>query len=115
MFADVEEFFSLCDPGELCVIVIGNWNWNWNLIRFWGILTADKDNLCLYGLPDGTWEVALPAEEVPPEMPEPVLGINFARDGMRRGDWVALVAMHTDSWLLSVAFYFGARLNQLER
>nr|GMC59160.1 PHD finger protein ALFIN-LIKE 2-like [Ipomoea batatas] len=86
---DVEEFFSLCDP--------------------------DKDNLCLYGLPDGTWEVALPAEEVPPEMPEPVLGINFARDGMRRGDWVALVAMHTDSWLLSVAFYFGARLNQLER
>nr|GMC63865.1 PHD finger protein ALFIN-LIKE 2-like [Ipomoea batatas] len=85
---DVEEFFSLCDP--------------------------DKDNLCLYGLPDGTWEVALPAEEVPPEMPEPVLGINFARDGMRRGDWVALVAMHTDSWLLSVAFYFGARLNQLE-
>ena len=26
----------------------------------------------------------LPAEEVPPEMPEPALGINFARDGMQR-------------------------------
>ena len=26
----------------------------------------------------------LPEEEVPPELPEPVLGINFARDGMQR-------------------------------
>ncbi len=25
----------------------------------------------------------LPAEEVPPELPEPALGINFARDGMQ--------------------------------
>jgi hypothetical protein len=37
----------------------------------------------LYGNPDGTWEVQLPAEEVPPELPEPALGINFARDGMQ--------------------------------
>ena len=43
----------------------------------------DKENLCLYGNPDGTWEVQLPAEEVPPELPEPALGINFARDGMQ--------------------------------
>lgn len=42
----------------------------------------ERDNLCLYGLPDGTWAVDLPAEEVPPEIPEPALGINFARDGM---------------------------------
>jgi hypothetical protein len=27
--------------------------------------------------------VQLPAEEVPPELPEPALGINFARDGMQ--------------------------------
>lgn len=40
------------------------------------------ENLCLYGFPDGTWAVDLPAEEVPPEAPEPALGINFARDGM---------------------------------
>ena len=33
---------------------------------------------------DGRWAVDLPAEEVPPEMPEPALGINFARDGMQR-------------------------------
>lgn len=33
------------------------------------------------GNPDGTWTVDLPAAEVPPEMPEPVLGINFARNG----------------------------------
>lgn len=70
---------------------------------------AEKENLCLYGFPSEQWEVNLPAEEVPPELPEPALGINFARDGMQEKDWLALVAVHSDAWLLSVAFYFGAR------
>ncbi|XP_006657578.2 PHD finger protein ALFIN-LIKE 2 [Oryza brachyantha] len=86
---DVDEFYGFCDP--------------------------EKENLCLYGHPNGRWEVALPAEEVPPELPEPALGINFARDGMHRRDWLSLVAVHSDSWLLSVAFFFGARLNGNER
>ncbi|XP_076953387.1 PHD finger protein ALFIN-LIKE 1-like [Bidens hawaiensis] len=86
---DVDEFYATCDP--------------------------EKENLCLYGHPNETWEVTLPAEEVPPELPEPALGINFARDGMHRRDWLSLVAVHTDSWLLAVAFYFGARLNRNER
>jgi len=60
IIADVEAFYAQCDP--------------------------DKENLCLYGNPDGTWEVQLPAEEVPPELPEPALGINFARDGMQVRD-----------------------------
>jgi hypothetical protein len=72
-------------------------------------LIAEKENLCLYGLPNETWEVNLPAEEVPPELPEPALGINFARDGMDEKDWLSLVAVHSDAWLLAVAFYFGAR------
>ncbi|KAH9302009.1 hypothetical protein KI387_013592, partial [Taxus chinensis] len=80
---DVEEFYQQCDP--------------------------DKDNLCLYGFPNDTWEVNLPAEEVPPELPEPALGINFARDGMQEKDWLSLVAVHSDAWLLAVSFYFGAR------
>ncbi|KAG6512235.1 PHD finger protein ALFIN-LIKE 8-like [Zingiber officinale] len=80
---DVEKFYAQCDP--------------------------EKENLCLYGFPDETWEVNLPAEEVPPELPEPALGINFARDGMEENDWLALVAVHSDSWLLAVAFYFAAR------
>ncbi|XP_054780375.1 PHD finger protein ALFIN-LIKE 3-like isoform X2 [Prosopis cineraria] len=80
---DVEDFYNQCDP--------------------------EKENLCLYGLPSEQWEVNLPAEEVPPELPEPVLGINFARDGMQEKDWLSLVAVHSDTWLLSVAFYFGAR------
>lgn len=83
-----------------------------NLMNFERI---EKENLCLYGHPNETWEVTLPAEEVPPELPEPALGINFARDGMHRRDWLSLVAVHTDSWLLAVAFYFGARLNRNER
>lgn len=73
------------------------------------ILFAEKENLCLYGFPSEQWEVNLPAEEVPPELPEPALGINFARDGMQEKDWLSLVAVHSDAWLLSVAFYFGAR------
>ncbi|KAL1554931.1 PHD finger protein ALFIN-LIKE 5, variant 2 [Salvia divinorum] len=79
---DVKDFILQCDP--------------------------DKANLCLFGLPSGKWKLDLPAEEVPPQLPEPVLGINFARDGMQEKDWLALVAIHSDAWLLSVAFYFGA-------
>jgi len=69
----------------------------------------------LYGNPDGTWEVQLPAEEVPPELPEPALGINFARDGMQRKDWLALVAVHSDAWLMAVAFYYGAKFDASKR
>merc|ERR1712226_1561654 len=75
----------------------------------WTRFLREKENLCLYGLPNETWEVNLPVEEVPPELPEPALGINFARDGMQEKDWLSLVAVHSDSWLLAVAFYFGAR------
>lgn len=46
---------------------------------------------------------------MPPELPEPALGINFARDGMQEKDWISLVAVHSDAWLLAVAFYFGSR------
>ncbi|XP_076920375.1 PHD finger protein ALFIN-LIKE 5-like [Bidens hawaiensis] len=28
---------------------------------------------------------------------------------MQENDWLSLVAVHSDAWLLSVAFYFGAR------
>ncbi|KAL2664339.1 hypothetical protein GLYMA_02G177400v4 [Glycine max] len=59
---DVEEFYPQCDP--------------------------EKENLCLYGFPSEQWEVNLLAEEVPPKLPEPALGINFARDGMQEKDWI---------------------------
>jgi hypothetical protein len=75
----------------------------------------ERENLCLYGESDGSWAVDLPAEEVPAELPEPCLGINFARNGMQRRDWLALVAVHSDAWLLSVAFYYGARLDAAGR
>nr|BAV58202.1 alfin-like protein [Ulva partita] len=65
--------------------------------------------------PDGSWALDLPAEEVPAELPEPCLGINFARDGMARKEWLALVAVHSDAWIMSVAFYYGAKLNFEQR
>ncbi|KAM3380055.1 PHD finger protein ALFIN-LIKE 4 isoform X2 [Capsicum galapagoense] len=80
---DVEEFFKLCDPG--------------------------KENLCLYGLPNGQWEVKLPAEDLPPSLPDPVVGINFARDGMPQKEWLSFIAYHCDAWLLSVAFHASGR------
>ncbi|KAH9767120.1 PHD finger protein ALFIN-LIKE 2 [Citrus sinensis] len=86
---DVDQFYSQCDP--------------------------EKENLCLYGHPNESWEVTMPADEVPPEIPEPALGINFSRDGMCKKDWLSLVAVHSDCWLVAVAFYFGARLNGNER
>lgn len=83
--------------------------------RFYSLCDPEKENLCLYGYASESWEVNLPAEEVPPELPEPALGINFARDGMQRKDWLSLVAVHSDAWLLAVAFYHGARFNRNER
>ncbi|XP_071716150.1 PHD finger protein ALFIN-LIKE 2-like [Rutidosis leptorrhynchoides] len=83
--------------------------------EFYGICDPEIENLCLYGHPNEKWEVSVPAEEVPPEYPEPALGINFARDGMNRKDWLSLVAVHSDSWLLSVAFFIGATLNFNQR
>jgi hypothetical protein len=44
--------------------------------NFWVFVVIEKENLCLYGHPNESWEVNLPAEEVPPELPEPALGIN---------------------------------------
>ena len=38
-----------------------------------------------------------------------------ARDDVSRRDWISLVAVHSDSWLLSLAFYLGIRLNHNER
>lgn len=55
------------------------------------------------------------AQEVPAEVPEPAIGINFARDGMQRKDWLGLVAVHSDAWLMALAFYKGARLDKEER
>ena len=64
---------------------------------------------------NGSWSVELPAEEVPPELPEPCLGVNFARDGMARKDWLALVAVHSDAWLMAVAFFYAVKLDALGR
>lgn len=71
--------------------------------------------VCMSGHKDGTWSVDLPAEDVPPELPEPALGINFARDGMQKRDWLALVAVHCDAWLMAVAFFYAVKLDAAGR
>ncbi len=86
------------------------------LVIGWVIMMADghHSNVCLRkptGDPDGTWNVDLPTNDLPPEFPEPCLGINFARDGMSRDNWLAFVAVHCDVWLLSISYFYGCRLN----
>ncbi|KAF8118800.1 hypothetical protein N665_0002s0109 [Sinapis alba] len=87
---DVGTLYFLCDPG--------------------------KANMCLYGYPDGTWDVAEPCMVLPPNLPEPAVGINFPRDGMLTiNNWLTLVAVHSDSWLLSLAFFFSGHLSRDDR
>ena len=131
--------------------------------RLCGLHVTSVGRPLFAGHPDGTWTVGLPADEVPPELPEPVLGINFARDGnsvfciflsrsghppvaetlaarcgwraleparpapllttsppshhpgMERRDWMALCAVHSDAWLMSVLFFYAARFDDSGR
>ncbi|KMZ69599.1 PHD finger protein ALFIN-LIKE 4 [Zostera marina] len=69
----------------------------------------DKENLCLYGFPNGKWAVNLPVDDIPSELPEPILGINFARDALDEKEWIDMVAIHSDSWLISMVSFFGAK------
>ncbi|KAL2650217.1 hypothetical protein R1flu_018345 [Riccia fluitans] len=86
---DAEQFYVECDP--------------------------DLDNMCLYGLPDGRWEVDVPEVEVPPDLPEPALGINFCRDGMPMDEWLAFIALHSDAWLIALASFFAADLGRPDK
>jgi hypothetical protein len=62
-------------------------------------LAPEKENLCLYGMPNETWEVTLPAEEVPPELPEPALGMEWLKKiGCL---WLQFTVMHGYCLLLS--------------
>lgn len=84
-------------------------------VEFCFLGLVEEDNLCLYAYPNETWDVSPPPLEVPSDIPEPVLGINYIRDGMQRKAWLQFVAGHCDSWLLYLAFFFGFRLNRDER
>ncbi|ONM40108.1 PHD finger protein ALFIN-LIKE 6 [Zea mays] len=76
---------------------------------FTQVSLEEVENLCRYELPNESWEVNLPAEKVSHVLLEPTLGINFARDGIQEKEWLSMVAAHSDTWLLYVAFYLGAR------
>ncbi|KAI9103001.1 hypothetical protein K1719_023440 [Acacia pycnantha] len=54
--------------------------------EFYNQCDPEKENLCLYGYPSEQWE-----------------------GWHARKDWLSLVAVHSDSWLLAISFYFGAR------
>ena len=40
------------------------------------------------------------------------VGAEMVRCASQRKDWLSLVSVHSDTWLLAVAFYNGARLNR---
>ncbi|CAL9197357.1 PHD finger protein ALFIN-LIKE 4-like [Musa acuminata AAA Group] len=76
--------------------------------KFYTKCDPEKPKMCLYGRPNETWKV----KERPllfSELPEPHSGINCIRDGMLEKDWLAHVAIHSDAWIISLAFYIAAR------
>ncbi|XP_047330115.1 PHD finger protein ALFIN-LIKE 3-like [Impatiens glandulifera] len=86
---DFEEFFNLCDP--------------------------ENEYMCLYGDSDGSWRVSNATDEVPTDLPEPTLGLLVGRDLMKRQDWLSLIALHTDCWLIALAFRFALHFDYKER
>ena len=42
-------------------------------------------------------------------------GLTTSRSIVQRKDWLALVAVHSDAWLMAVAFYYGAKFDGKER
>ncbi|KAL2477662.1 PHD finger protein ALFIN-LIKE 5 [Forsythia ovata] len=77
--------------------------------RFYEECDPEKYALCLFGLPNETWEVKEPLDKVPPEFPEPVLGINYVRDDAQEKEyWLSYLAVHSDAWLISATFYFAS-------
>nr|XP_018675256.1 PREDICTED: PHD finger protein ALFIN-LIKE 6-like isoform X1 [Musa acuminata subsp. malaccensis] len=79
-----------------------------DFIKFYEQCDPEKPYMCLYGYPNETWEVK-EAPVVPHEFPEPSLGVNFAKDEMKLKDWIAHIAIHSDIWIYSYAFYIAAR------
>ena len=48
-------------------------------------------------------------------LPLPPPSFFLPSDGMAKADWLALVAVHSDAWLRSVAAYCGAKLDATDR
>nr|CAB3461683.1 unnamed protein product [Digitaria exilis] len=78
-------------------------------------LTTGMPVMYLFGNKDGSWEVKPPETYVPHSEPEPAVGINKARDSMKRHEWLQEVARHSDAWLISISFYFGSFLTAEQR
>ncbi|XP_037459579.1 PHD finger protein ALFIN-LIKE 3-like [Triticum dicoccoides] len=70
-------------------------------------LTTGKEPMCLYRYPDGSWELTLPEEMVPPGLPVLTRGINRRRGYMNRTDYLTLVTHHSDSWLMGVTVFLS--------
>ncbi|XP_019190546.1 PREDICTED: PHD finger protein ALFIN-LIKE 4-like [Ipomoea nil] len=70
---------------------------------------AQNWKLCLIGHPGERWEVNIAEEEMHVVLPQPLRGINFGRDRMDKREWLTMLALHSDTWLLRVAFNFSSR------
>lgn len=80
------------------------------------------ENLSLFGLPDGSWTVRIaePAQKQQQlsallSRPQPVVGINCARNETLNYDWLQTAAVHSDVWLLSSAFFDGSGFTKQQR
>ncbi|KAH8958139.1 hypothetical protein BDL97_06G007600 [Sphagnum fallax] len=77
--------------------------------------SRSNEDLYLIGFPDGGWALRRPAYELPVLRPEPTIGINRVMEPVDESLWLQLMAVHSDAWLVSSAFYDGSNLSKLER
>ncbi|KAF8019260.1 hypothetical protein BT93_G0053 [Corymbia citriodora subsp. variegata] len=78
---------------------------------FYQQCNPEEEPMCLFGLPDGTWELRLPKDMVPPDLPEPTLGVNYGKTETSVDQWLRTVAAHSDSWLMAVAFSIASNFH----
>ncbi|CAL4907809.1 unnamed protein product [Urochloa decumbens] len=76
---------------------------------------AATETLYLYGNSDGSWELRPPKLLMPPGQPDPrMLGVKLVRGNMKHSEWLGLIAVNCDAWLIRISFFLGANLGAQE-
>lgn len=98
-----KQFHYLTGTGSLVFIIIF---FVGDVEEFVRQISEKEKEVCLYGHADGEWELR---EAMNGEMTcrnrDPTVGINFGREGIPLIQWLRLVAIHSDAWLISTAFH----------
>ncbi|MCO5591196.1 hypothetical protein L7F22_045177 [Adiantum nelumboides] len=75
---------------------------------------SEDTNVRFYGLPNQTWKICVLEESS--ELSQPPLGVVMAHKlEMYRIERCSFVALHSEAWLISLAFFFTAQFEEKNR